>query len=48
MQTPTESSTADSIYRAIKGLAYLATAAIAVGILYGTWTALRYWSGIGV
>jgi hypothetical protein len=48
MQTTTQSSTAENIYLAIRALAYLATAAIAVSILYGAWTTLKYWSGIGV
>ena len=48
MQTTTPSSTADRIYLAIKALAYFATAAIAIGIVYGAWTAVKYWPGIGV
>lgn len=48
MQTTLPSFTADQLYRALKALAYVAMAAIAIGILYGAWTSVRYWSGIGV
>jgi hypothetical protein len=49
MQTPVRSSPlADGVYLAVKGLAYVAQAGIAIAILYGAGTALRYWSGIGV
>lgn len=48
MQITMPPFTAERLYLALKALAYVATAAIAIGIVYGAWTTVRYWSGIGV
>lgn len=48
MQTSNEPAAANAVYIALKGLAYVAELGILAGILYAGWTALRYWSAIGV
>lgn len=48
MPTSNEPAAANAVYTALKGLAYIAQLGMLAGIVYAGWTAMRYWSGIGV
>lgn len=48
MPNSTQPPAANTVYLALKGLAYVAELGMVGGILYAAWTALRYWPSISV